>query len=120
MGIKDTDDLNVLCFVGCNGLVVGDNGFVLYWLPWEHSREFVDYRHPDSRRVWKEGSGQHFPMSIQRIRGRVPNSCSSTQSAAFASGKTLGRVLGGIKSLRGNGDTHLLGFHLKTIVFRYG
>ena len=29
------------------------------------SRELVNYRHPDPRRVWKGGSGQQFTTSLQ-------------------------------------------------------
>ncbi len=45
---------------------------------------------------------------------------SSTRNATFASGNTLGRVLGGIKSPCGNGDTHSLGFPHQIGVFGYG
>ena len=38
----------------------------------------VNYRHPDPRRVWKGGSGQHFTTSIRTIRTIrpcVPSEC---------------------------------------------
>ncbi len=66
-------------------------------------------------RVW---AALHY---VDRVDPVDPGACAKLvfvyAKTTFASGNTLGRVFGSIKSPCGNGDTHSLGFPLTNTVF---